>query len=138
MTQTQDGGCYCGQVRYRVTGPAKTFGACHCRECQYISGGGPNYFQMRAGDSLTFIKGTPKAFARSDLEQPRVREFCPNCGTHLLTRLPDRDDVVLKVGTLDDPASAGAVAFAIFCDDAQPFHQITPDVPTFAKRPPAR
>ena len=136
MSDAREGGCYCGQVRYQVTGPAKAFGACHCRECQHISGGGPNYFQLYEAASLSFVRGMPKAFQRADLDKPRVREFCPDCGTHLLTRLPDSTHLVIKVGTLDDPATAGTVGFAIFCDDAQPFHQFPEGVPHFPRRPP--
>jgi hypothetical protein len=34
-----EGGCYCGQVRYRAEGEPAFRGQCFCRECQYISGG---------------------------------------------------------------------------------------------------
>jgi len=36
------GGCYCGQVRYEAEGHPLMRGQCHCRECQYISGGSAN------------------------------------------------------------------------------------------------
>ena len=34
-----EGGCYCGQVRYVAEGEPMVKGQCHCRECQYITGG---------------------------------------------------------------------------------------------------
>ena len=37
-----EGGCYCGNVRYAVEGDPMMKIQCHCRECQYISGGSPN------------------------------------------------------------------------------------------------
>jgi hypothetical protein len=39
---TFEGGCYCGAVRYRAEGQPQLEAQCHCRECQYITGGGPN------------------------------------------------------------------------------------------------
>ena len=35
------GGCYCQNIKYEINGDVK-FAQCHCRECQYISGGHPN------------------------------------------------------------------------------------------------
>ena len=80
---------------------------CHCRECQYISGGSPNMFMLMPAEGFHYTKGTPKQFTRSDLENAVTREFCAECGTHILTRRPGLPPVVLKIGTLDDPAQFG-------------------------------
>ena len=131
------GGCYCGALRYEAEGEPVLKAQCHCRECQYISGGGPNYFMMMPKDGFRFVKGTPKSFTRSDLERPVTREFCPDCGTHIVTRLIGRDQVVLKIGTLDDPvAGFGAPRIAIYTVDKQPFHVVAEGVPEFERLPP--
>jgi hypothetical protein len=54
---------------------------CHCRECQYITGGSPNMFLLMPPKGFSYAKGTPKQFARSDLERALTREFCAECGT---------------------------------------------------------
>ncbi|MFC4669289.1 GFA family protein [Seohaeicola nanhaiensis] len=131
------GGCYCGALRYEAEGEPVLKAQCHCRECQYISGGGPNYFMMIPKDGFRFVKGVPKSFTRSDLERPVTREFCPDCGTHIITRLIGRDQVVLKIGTLDDPvAGYGAPRIAIYTVDKQPFHVVADGVPEFERLPP--
>jgi hypothetical protein len=81
-----EGGCYCGSVRYVAEGEPMMKAQCHCRECQYITGGSPNMFVLMSPDGFSYTKGTPKRFARSDLEKPVTREFCAECGTHLVTR----------------------------------------------------
>ncbi|MHA6264612.1 GFA family protein [Arenibacterium sp. CAU 1754] len=129
------GGCYCGAVRYRITGEPMLKAQCHCRECQYISGGGANFFMLIPEDGFAYTSGTPKQFSRSDLDTAVTREFCPDCGTHMLTRLPGRDQVVVKVGTLDDP-SQFAPSIAIYTMDRQPFHQIAEGLPSFERLPP--
>jgi hypothetical protein len=83
---TFEGGCYCRQVRYVAEGKPRLKAQCHCRECQYISGGAPNLFMLMPPEGFRYVSGTPKTFARSDLDQPVTREFCANCGTHLTTR----------------------------------------------------
>jgi len=130
------GGCYCGQVRYTAKDDTALKAQCHCRECQYISGGAPNIFMLMPLDGFTYTKGTPKQFARSDLEAPVTREFCADCGTHLTTRRPGLPFVILKVGTLDDPSVFGTAKMAIFTIDKQPFHLIPDGLPAFERLPP--
>jgi hypothetical protein len=54
----------------------------------------------------------------------------------MVTRLPDMPAVVVKVGTLDDPAQFGAPQMAIYTCDQQPFHTIPEGKPAFEKLPP--
>ena len=129
-----EGRCYCGNVRYVAEGEPMLQAQCHCRECQYITGGAPNTFIVMPAAGHKYTKGTPKAFTRSDLERAVTREFCPDCGTHLATKPPGRPVVVVKVGTLDNPAQF-TPQMAIFTVDKQPFHQIPEDLKTFERRP---
>jgi len=131
-----EGGCYCGAVRYQATGDPIFKGQCHCRECQYISGGQPNIVMAMPEGQFTYTKGTAKGFRRRDLEQPVTREFCSECGTHLLSRthrLPGA--VLLKVGTFDDPNVYGGPQMAIFLVDKQAFHHVPEGIPTFERVP---
>lgn len=131
-----EGGCYCGAVRYEGSGEPLFKGQCHCRECQYASGGGPNYVMALAGDAFRYMKGSPSAFTRSDLESPVTREFCGDCGTQLVSRAPAMPGAALiKVGTLDDPAAFEGPQVAIFTCDLQPFHQIPEGLPSFERTP---
>lgn len=129
------GGCYCGEIRYEATGEPKGVLQCHCRECQYITGGYPNAIQVYDEAEFAFTKGTPKTFARSDLERPVTRLFCPTCGTAIATRTPARPGaIVVKIGTLDDP-SGFKPQVAIFTIDQQPFHTVPDGIPSFERRP---
>ena len=131
-----EGRCYCGEVRYVAEGEALMKAQCHCRECQYITGGAPNMFMAVPVDGFSYTKGTPKKFSRSDLEKPVTREFCGECGMHLITR-PQRPVVIVKVGTLDDP-SQFTPQMAIYTIDKQAFHEIPSGMPTFERLPTRR
>ena len=130
-----EGGCYCGQVRYVAEGEPVLRAQCHCRPCQYFSGGAPNMFMLMPPKGFRYVSGAPKTFARSDLDEPVTREFCERCGTHLTTRRPGLPLVILKVGTLDDPSLYGGPQMAINTSDMQPFHMIAEGLPAFEREP---
>lgn len=130
-----DGGCYCGALRYRAEGKPVMKAQCHCRECQYISGGAPNMFMLMPPEGFRYVKGTPKTFRRADIDDAVTREFCDTCGTHVATRRPGMAQVILKAGTLDDPGLFGTPQMAIFTVDRQLFHLIAEGVPTFERLP---
>jgi len=130
-----EGGCYCGQVRYKAEGEPVMKGQCHCRECQYISGGAPNVILAMPIAGFAYTKGTPKTFTRSDLERAVTREFCADCGTHMISRAPGFPAVIIKVGTLDNPKAYGEPNLAIFTIDKQSFHHIPEGMPAFERLP---
>jgi hypothetical protein len=131
-----EGGCYCGAVRYEVEGDPVFKGQCHCRECQYITGGSPNVTMAMPDASFAYTKGSPKEFRRSDLESPVTREFCAECGTHLLSRAPGLPGaVLLKVGSFDDPSQFGEPQMAIFTIDKQAFHHVPEGIAAFERMP---
>ncbi|WP_222934471.1 GFA family protein [Caulobacter sp. 17J80-11] len=77
----------------------------------------------------------PRTFARDDLEAPVTREFCGRCGTHLATRRPGLEAVILKIGMLDEPAPYRGPKMAIFTVDKQDFHHLPDGLPAFERLP---
>jgi hypothetical protein len=131
-----EGGCYCGAVRYRAEGESVFRGQCHCRECQYISGGAPSLVMGVPASGFAYTRGSPKPFRRSDLANPVTREFCAECGTHLLTRAPGLPGVVLlKVGTLDDPSVFAGPQLVVYTAEKQSFHHVPEGIPAFERTP---
>ena len=129
------GGCYCGEVRYEADGPQEAAFQCHCRECQYLTGGNANIVVVFAESDFRYTKGLASSFARLDLENPVTRHFCGACGTSIGSRSPSRpNSMIVKVGTLDNPGEYQAQA-AIFTCDRQAYHYIPNNIPSFDKRP---
>lgn len=130
------GGCYCGALRYEFDGEPMFRAQCHCRECQYISGGHPNVAFGIPEAGFRYTKGEPKGFTRGDLENPVTREFCATCGTHILARAKHMPGMlILKVGTLDDPSLFTGPQMAIFLKDKQSFHAVPAGIATFEATP---
>lgn len=129
-----EGGCYCKSVRYRAEGEPMIKAECFCRECQYITGGNSVLIMAMPSAGFEITKGQASAYAREDLKNPVSREFCPKCGTHILTRAPGFEvAVILKVGSMDDPSLFGGPTSAHFACDAQSYHRLPTDKPVSQK-----
>ena len=86
-------------------------------------------------EGFKYTKGAPRTYSRLDKANAVTREFCTDCGTHMMSRRPGLRPVVLKIGTLDDPSVYGGAQMAIFTAEGQPFHLVADGVPTFEGLP---
>lgn len=102
MTDTLDGGCLCGAVRYRVTQAPLDAGYCHCRLCQRAGGAPVLAWLTVPASAFAYTHGTPTAYASSTHSQ---REFCARCGTPLaFQRIAAPRTIDVTIASLDDPA----------------------------------
>lgn len=132
-----EGGCACGAIRYRLTAPFFAVGLCHCRGCQYASGGGPNYVGLAPKGSLEVLKGHPKTYVSKGGSGGDVsRIFCGDCGTPLFSDSPAAAFAPVKLGSLDDPAAAPGPSLHIWTESAPPWHNLDDGLPAFPRNPP--
>jgi len=116
------GGCFCGAIRYELTAEPVFQVACHCRACQYASGGAPTLAMIVPRAALKLTKGTPKTFwAEGDSGNKVGRSFCEACGSPVFSEPSSSDIAVIKVGSLDDPSDFKVQA-DIWMKAAQPWH----------------
>jgi hypothetical protein len=60
------GGCYCGSVRYEISGDIPMRALCLCSTCQRISGGAGNLFVGLEAAAFVYTKGSPRSFTLAD------------------------------------------------------------------------
>ena len=130
------GGCLCGAIQYQVSGGPETAYSCHCRDCQYLTGGAPNNAIYIPQASLKIIQGEPHAYnTTSDSGTRATRFFCHQCGTHLYGKSElFKGSVVLKVGSLDDP-SLFKPTMNVWVSSAQHWHNVDRNLPSYDKAP---
>lgn len=131
------GGCLCGAVRYEVSGGPMTCYSCHCRDCQYITGGQPNSAIYIPQAHLTITNNCePHSYtSQSDAGTGVTRFFCGKCGTPLYGESEMFEgSIVIKVGSLDDP-SVFKPTMNVWVSSAQPWHYIDSDLKSYARKP---
>ncbi len=130
------GGCACGAIRFKISAPFIGIGACHCRDCQKASGGGPNYVGLAPKDALVVTKGEAKLFRSKGGSGAEVaRAFCADCGTPMWSIPAHEPFTPVKLGALDDNADLSP-GMHIYVASAPSWHAIEDGVPTFPKMPP--
>lgn len=96
-----DGGCRCGAVRLRVTGPPLLASACHCTGCQRMTASAFSLTLTVPADGFEVVKGEPVI---GGLHGPDAHHFhCDRCKSWLFTRAEGMDWFVnLRPSMLDD------------------------------------
>ena len=101
-----EGGCACGAVRYRLTAAPLIVHACHCRDCQRLTGSAfvINIWIEKSG--VAADHALPQSFMlTAGSGKPHEVFFCGRCGTYLWSKyhVAPGDTLMLRAGTLDHP-----------------------------------
>jgi hypothetical protein len=106
---SHDGGCACGAIRYRLTNAPMIVHACHCRDCQKLTG---SAFVLNLWIERSLVEASgaaPIAFAQppGPSGSPHEVFVCGRCGTQLWSKYHNvpGDTLFVRGGTLDDPAA---------------------------------
>jgi hypothetical protein len=106
VTDIHEGGCLCGDLRYRTAAPPLRITICHCTFCQRFTGSAFLVEPIFRREDLTLTGAAPKTYEhRSDGSHKRVTlNFCGRCGTAIFLDLERFPDILgLCGGTFDDP-----------------------------------
>jgi hypothetical protein len=98
-----DGGCHCGNIRFAAEVDPADVVACHCTDCQTLSGAAFRAVVPTRPGSFVLLSGTPKVYVkRAASGNRRQQTFCPECGSPVYSAPADgaTDVVVLRVGTI--------------------------------------
>lgn len=126
------GGCACGAIRYKLTERPLIVHACHCRDCQRITG---SAFVINLWIERKFVEASvaPKSFRlTAGSGKPVDVFFCEKCGTYLWSfyHAAPGDALFVRAGTLDQPEKVKPDVH-IFTRSKLPWLQLSKDVPAF-------
>jgi hypothetical protein len=105
--ETFAGRCACGAVRYEMKGRPIVVHACHCTECQRLTGAAFAINAVIETDRVALVSGEPEPAAvlgTSGKRQTILR--CPACRVALWSHYPTAGERIafVRVGTLEEPA----------------------------------
>jgi hypothetical protein len=87
MTDLHTGTCFCGAVEVQVAGAPEAMGYCHCASCRSWSAGPVNAFTLWKPENVKVTRGAESLghFKKTGMSD---RQFCTNCGGHLMADHP--------------------------------------------------
>jgi hypothetical protein len=129
---TLTGGCACGAIRYKLTERPLIVHACHCRDCQRLTG---SAFVINLWIERKFVEADnePKSFRLTGGSgKPHDVFFCEKCGTYLWSvyHAAPAGSLFVHAGTLDQPENVKPDVH-IFTRSKLPWLPLPNDVPAF-------
>lgn len=117
MSQTFEGACNCGQVRYRLRSAPMFVHCCHCTDCQRHTGSAFAVNALIETDRIELLAGAPVAISMpTESGRPHDIYRCPKCQVAVWSDYGGRPKLrFLRVATLNPP------------------HAIKPDVHIFVR-----
>jgi hypothetical protein len=98
------GGCFCGAIRYEISGKAELQLFCFCADCRKLGGTDGYAGYMVLDEVFKHTEGDPKQHRKISSEgRTVIRHFCGECGS-LVWGATELGLTSVAAGTLDDPS----------------------------------
>jgi hypothetical protein len=127
----REGGCSCGEVRYRLATDPMFTHCCHCLNCQRQTGGAFVINLLIEADRVEVTAGEPQAVdvPRDDGSKQGISR-CPSCQVAVFSEYTRPEVRFVRAGTLDDPSTV-APDVHIFTRSKLPWVTLPDAVPAF-------
>lgn len=136
MTETTlEGGCFCGAIRFRITGPFTNQCLCHCESCRRAAGAPFVAWCTVSRENFDVHHGELTVYRSSKGVQ---RGFCKQCGTSITYSNEARNrEIDVALAALDDP-EALQPKFQIFVNNRLDWIDTNKELPQYDTLPDKR
>jgi len=101
------GSCFCGAVRFSVSGEPAGMGYCHCESCRRWAAAPVNAFTLWKPEAVKVTQGAEHIGSFSKTSNSH-RKWCKDCGGHLYTAHPGMGLIDVYAAVIPDfPYQAG-------------------------------
>jgi hypothetical protein len=122
-----EGGCRCGQVRFKLSAPPMLTMACHCTGCQKMTASAFSLSALYPAAAFEVTAGEPVI---GGLRGETRHFFCPRCMSWMFTRPQGAEHLVNVRATLLDDATGFTPFMETFTREKLPW-ATTPAVRSF-------
>lgn len=127
--ETLTGGCLCGGIRYRITGPRRDVINCHCENCRRTHGHIAAYTSVLQSD-LDLIEAQSLQWYH-DESPDTYRGFCNRCGASLFWDARDGlGKMAVAAGSLDRSGGLKTIGH-VYVGEAAEYYEIDDGLPQF-------
>jgi hypothetical protein len=138
MSQSFNGSCLCGAVKYRFHEPAYVFQYCHCSRCRKFTGSAHAANIIIKPENFEWLEGEDQV---GRFEHPDAKHFatcfCRRCGSSLPWKAQSGASVVIPAGTLDDDPGIRPVQ-NIYWNSRAPWREAVESLPQYDELPPRK
>ncbi|MBK1657181.1 GFA family protein [Paracraurococcus ruber] len=140
MRLPQAGGCQCGGLRYAITVAPGLAYACHCRDCQRLSGSAFGLAVLVPAEAFRLLRGETRPLQRrTDSGRTSTRWVCAACGCWICGGARPGTAaagtlVAVRAGTLDETGWVRPQVH-FFARSAQPWVPLAGDTLRYATQP---
>ncbi len=129
------GSCHCGHVTFDAELDPAHVTACHCTDCQTLSGSPYRVSARVPAESFHLRSGQLKVYVKTaESGTRRAQSFCPECGTPIHSSDPIAPTAYsIRVGCIDQRAAL-APQRQIWCQSALPWAQDISSLPRVARQ----
>ena len=121
------GGCYCGAVRYQVTGKLTHVTYCHCSKCRRWHG---HFGAYTAADRGDFALVEARGLTWHTVSPTVKRGFCGECGSSLLFDESTMAKISICAGTIDAPSGVREKNH-IFVGSKGDYYELADELPKY-------
>jgi len=129
-TDSHDGGCTCGYVRYRMESQPLIVHCCHCSWCQRQTGSSFVVNALIEADRMHLLQGNvAEVTVPSPSGKGQIISRCPQCQVALWSNYLVTGGCAVRfvrAGTLDDPSRTPPDVH-IYTSSKQPWVTLSPD-----------
>ncbi len=132
MNGTLDGGCACGEVRYRLTSEPMFVHCCHCLNCQRHTGSAFVINMLVEAARVELVSGAPQPITMPlNGGSPNQIFRCSRCQVAVWSEYGGRSEVrFVRAGTLDNPSGVSPDVH-IYTRSRLPWVVLPASVPAF-------